>query len=470
MTQSPSARVRLRRWLDRWQGILPLLVAELVVWLGFGSLLPVLPLYFRDHGVDLATMGLVIAAWPAARLVAEPFFGWLADRTARVPLMVVGLVATGLFVLLPVWFATPLAFLVLRALAGLASAIYDPAARGFVVDATPRERRGEAFGLYGAAQMGGLLIGPAVGALVAGALGGVEALFILCAVATWISAAMVWLFVRETAVPGRVTPPAVGVAGLPTDEAILSGRSLDRETDERGAVPGTPAIDDDGPARPTRLWNRLLVAAVILQVGSFYASGTYEVVWSLYLEDQGAGLDLIGLTFAMFGLPILLLSPFAGRVIDRSGVFLPIIGGSVVAAVCGVLYIVAPSPIWFVPIVFAEGAGFAFLSPALFSVVAAGSPPGRSSTAQGILGAAGTIGTIIAAMTAGAIAGIDLRLPFLVFSVVMTVALILALLVGGRTMARLRPARPRHAAGVDDEPWRASLEPAGAGEALAERP
>ena len=66
---------RLALWLDQWGGILPLLFAEFVVWLGFGGLLPVLPLYFTEQGVDLSTLGLVIAAWPAARLVSEPIFG-----------------------------------------------------------------------------------------------------------------------------------------------------------------------------------------------------------------------------------------------------------------------------------------------------------------------------------------------------------------------------------------------------------
>ena len=81
---SPCPLPDRRAWLDRWGGILPLLLAEFVVWLGFGGLLPVLPLYFTEQGIDLATLGLVIAAWPAARLVSEPIFGWLADRTARV--------------------------------------------------------------------------------------------------------------------------------------------------------------------------------------------------------------------------------------------------------------------------------------------------------------------------------------------------------------------------------------------------
>src|SRR3954471_8655132 len=115
---------RLAAWTARWGDIVPLLLAEFIVWLGVGALLPVLPIYFTEQGVDLAFLGLVIAAWPAARLVGEPVFGWLADRTARVPLMVIGLVATGVFSLLPLVFTGPLAFVVLRAGSGLATAAY----------------------------------------------------------------------------------------------------------------------------------------------------------------------------------------------------------------------------------------------------------------------------------------------------------------------------------------------------------
>ena len=112
--------VRLTTWLERWGGILPLLVAEFVVWLGFGGLLPVLPLYFVEQGIDFTTLGIVIAAWPAARLIGEPIFGWLADRTERVPLMVIGLVVTGVFGALPLVLTGPLPFVLLRAAPGWA--------------------------------------------------------------------------------------------------------------------------------------------------------------------------------------------------------------------------------------------------------------------------------------------------------------------------------------------------------------
>ncbi len=190
---------RVRRWLDAWGGILPLLVAEFVVWVGFGGLLPVLPLYFVEQGIDLATLGLVIAAWPAARLVSEPIFGWLADRTRRVPLMVIGLVASGVFGALPLVVTGPLAFVVLRAGAGIGAAIYDPAARGFLTDATPPERRGEAFGLYGAAQMGGLLLGPSLGAFGANLFGGIGFVFVFSAITAVIAAAGIALRVARRA-------------------------------------------------------------------------------------------------------------------------------------------------------------------------------------------------------------------------------------------------------------------------------
>ena len=93
MTSSNIA-VAASGWLARWRPVLPLFGAEAIAWTGFGALLPVLPLFYTQQGVDLATLGLVVAAWPAARLVGEPVFGWLADRVPRVPLMGAGLERT----------------------------------------------------------------------------------------------------------------------------------------------------------------------------------------------------------------------------------------------------------------------------------------------------------------------------------------------------------------------------------------
>jgi MFS family permease len=434
-----SLTVRPAAWLDRWGGIAPLLLGEFIVWVGFGALLPVLPIYFTENGVDLAQLGLVIAAWPLARLVGEPLFGWLADRTSRVPLMVIGLVVSGVFCLLPLVFVGTVAFIVLRAAAGLATALYDPAARGFLTDATPPERRGEAFGLYGAVQMGGFLVGPAIGALGAQRFGGVAFVFVFSGLVAVLAAIPIALRLREPHV--RTHPSAPGVSTeFARDSPASAGRAAARIADDLAA---------DDAAVPRSLWNRGLIAALIINAGGNFAGGTYEVIWSLFLTGLGASLDLVGLTFAMFGLPVLLLSPYAGRLVDRRGSLAFIVVGSILPAAMGLAYPRIPEPIFAVPLILIEATGFALLNPALYSVVAANSPTGRSSTAQGLFGAAGTVGFIIASLIAGVLAKTNIVYPMYVFTAVLTVTLIVGLIVGrgrlngvgGRSEASYEPSR-----------------------------
>jgi MFS family permease len=411
---------RLHAWLAQWGPVLPLLFAEATIWLGFGALLPILPIYFTQHGVDLPTLGVVVAAWPAARLVGEPVFGWVADRAPRRTLMVTGLVLASIFAVLPLFIVGPVAFIVLRALSGLAASMYDPAARAYLVDANPPERQGEAFGLYGAAQTGGFMLGPAIGGIAAGLTGQPTIVFWVAGIALLVSAALVFLRVPE-------------LAHLHADE-----------------VPPTDAeeaVDETGWSRPTHLLNLLLVAAMAFNVGLYFAGGTYEVVWSLYLTSLGATVDVIGLTFFTFALPPLVLSPFVGRFVDRSGGFIVLVVGLAGIGVCGLLYPLVPQVWWVAVLGLAEGAAFALASPAIFLLVARSSPAGRSSTAQGLLGSAGTVGTIVACLTAGLLAAQDLRYPFWATGVVILVSLIVGLALGRRRLYdAMQPRRPAPAA------------------------
>ena len=414
-----SVTLRFQAWLDRWGPILPLLLAEGTVWLGFGALLPILPIYFVEHGVDLPTLGIVVAAWPAARLVGEPVFGWVADRSSRKQMMVTGLVLAAGVAVLPLFIVGPVAFVALRALAGLCASIYDPAARGYLVDANPPERQGETFGYYGAAQMGGFMIGPAVGGVAAAVSGEPTVVFWVAGIALLVSAVLVVVRVRDIA---HVSP-------------VLASSAAPSATATRSEAVPTPSV-----SRGTGLMSTLLIAAVVFNVGSFFAGGSYEVVWSLYLTSLGAGLDVIGLSFATFSLPVVLLSPFTGRLIDREGGFIALVVGMGGIAVCGVLYPLIPE-VWFVVVLgLVEGTAFAFASPALYLLVARSSPPGRTSTAQGMFGAAGTVGTIVASLLAGTLAAQDMRFPFYAAGIVTGAALLLGLAIGRRRLwAVLQP-------------------------------
>ena len=405
MTDAVAGGVRGR--LARTLPILPVLLAEAILWLGFGALLPVLPLYITEQGIDTATLGWIVAAWPAARLLGEPLFGWLGDRGDKRILMLAGLLATAVVVPLPLVFTGAPAFMLARALAGLATAAYDPAARAYILDATAPEERGAAFGLYSSAQMGGLLLGPAFGAVGAALGGGYVFPFVFCSVAL------------------------VGAA-------ILLGLTVGRRPAPMH-VAGEEAAAHAAADAPSKLWNRLLLAAIVINVGSFFASGTYEVIWSLWMRELGADLGLIGLTFVAFGLGVIVVSPLAGRWADRRGPVPFIVIGSLGAALAGVLYALLQDPLLVVPVVFFEGVSFALLGPALYAVVARGTPAGRSATTQGVFGAAGTVGTIVASITAGILFVVDVHLPFYTFAVTMVGALVLGLVVGGRELRELRP-------------------------------
>ena len=462
---------RAAAWVVQWGPILPLLAAEFILWTGFGALLPVMPLYFTEHGVPIALLGVVIAAWPAARLITEPLFGILADRTARVPLMVGGLLLAAASVGSMALWASPVAFIVLRALSGLGTAMYDPAARGYLTDATPAERRGEVFGLYNAAQQGGILLGPAIGGLGTALAGGYQFVLVFSAVMTTLAAIAVATRVRELRGPHAKPFPALGLSEFPggpmpeaaieatgridaTGRAAPAGRSAPAVVPDMGSgtaaheLPAPPpsaarpsAAPDSSAGRPRSLRNRFILAAVLVNIAGYFGGGLYETIWGLFVLDRGGSVVLVGATFATFGLTTILVSPIGGRIVDRRGPYPFVVGGLLVMVVTMLIYPFSPTFLY-IPLVAVEAIGFSFLGPATYTVIARGTPVGKSSTAQGLVGSAGTVGTIVAALATGVLAAIDLNAPFFVGAAVIAILLVIVLGSSGRLLRSMRPILP----------------------------
>jgi DHA1 family multidrug resistance protein-like MFS transporter len=418
-----NGRDRISAWLERWGPLLPILMAEFIVMLGFGALLPVLPLFVQEQGIDAATLGVIIAGWPIGKLVFEPFGGWWADRHSRKPQMVIGVAIIGLSSLAMLFLTTAVALFLLRFAAGAAAGMYDSAARGTIVDATDEDERGEAFGFYGAFQMGGFVLGPAIGAFAAAIVGGFAFPFVM------------------TGALGLVAAGMLAVA-MPSKPHVIEDERFEHHPEVEppkadvnfGATTIPHVVPKDEPASapqaPLRaLMNRVLLAAVVIGFGLQLSFGTYEVIWSIYLIDLGASLEWVGFTFVLFGLPSMIVSPIAGRMVDRRGPMRYIVAAALVVIVSGVIYAIATEvllPSIVVPI---EATATAIMATALFTLVAMGSPQGRSSTAQGIYGASGTVALIIASIAAGALWERDATLPFWFFVVGMIVTLILGLLI-----------------------------------------
>ena len=437
MSQRIRRPRRVSAWLERWGPLLPLLVTELIVMIGFGALLPVLPLYVQEQGISATELGLIVAAWPIAKLISEPVAGWWADRHPRKPQMVAGLVILGVVSLLPLFFTTFLALFVLRFIAGAATGLFDPAARGMIVDATDDDERGEAFGFYAAFQIGGFAIGPAIGALGAALIGGYSFPF---------------FFTFGLSLAAAV----VLAVTLPARPHVVEGPEFEHHPDARPLV-GVPftasevaAVPDtqSGPVEQapiSAIFNRTVVAALVLTFGLHLSFGTYEVIWSLYLVALGASIAWVGATFVLFAIPEMVAAPIAGRFVDRKGPIGFIVGSSLVIIVSGSLYALATEPILPTLVVPVEAAATAVMNPALFALLARGTPVGRSSTAQGFFGAVSTAALVVASVVAGALFERDTGLPFWFFVVGMAVCLVIGLLI-------YRSARPTVAAAPASSP------------------
>ncbi len=170
---------------------------------------------------------------------------------------------------------------------------------------------------------------------------------------------------------------------------------------------------------------------MVLNFGAFFAGGTWEVIWSLFMTVKGAGLEFIGFTFVLFSVPALVVSPLVGRLVDRRGSLAFLVAGSLLAVATGIAYTLASDLAVIAIIVLVESVGWALVIPALYAVVALGSPAGRPSSAQGVFGAAGTLAFIISSLVAGELFAMDYRYPFYLLAAVVLLSLLVGLVVAG---------------------------------------
>jgi multidrug resistance protein len=130
--------------------------------IGFGIVLPLLPFYAQDFGASPMIIGLLVAIHPGMQFVFGPIWGRLSDRVGRRPILLLGLVGSGLSYLL-FGLATSLWWLLAsRIMQGIAGANV-PVAQAYIADSTDVENRTRGMGLVGAAFGLGFIAGPAIG-------------------------------------------------------------------------------------------------------------------------------------------------------------------------------------------------------------------------------------------------------------------------------------------------------------------
>jgi DHA1 family tetracycline resistance protein-like MFS transporter len=143
----------------------PLLFIFLTVFidlLGFGIVIPLLPIYSKAFGASEAKLGLLFSCFSGMQFLFAPMWGRLSDRIGRRPVLIGGLVGTAISYVL---FARARSMEMLyfsRILAGFFAANVS-AAQAYIADVTSAKDRAKGMGLIGAAFGLGFTFGPAIG-------------------------------------------------------------------------------------------------------------------------------------------------------------------------------------------------------------------------------------------------------------------------------------------------------------------
>ncbi len=144
-----------------------LIISLIVVMMGYGIAMPVLPFYIDSLGGRGIHYGLLFACYGMMQLLFAPVWGSLSDRHGRKPMLLIGMVGLGSAMAL---FALSTQLWMLYAaqlLSGGMSSATLPAAQAYAADITSKQDRGGAMGKIGGAIGIGIVLGPGLGGILA---------------------------------------------------------------------------------------------------------------------------------------------------------------------------------------------------------------------------------------------------------------------------------------------------------------
>jgi len=417
----PGRAARLRRRLpgaDLPAGFGVLWTTVAVDLLGFGIVVPLLPLYARHLGAGPVSIGLLLAAFSGAQLACAPVLGRVSDRVGRKPVLLLSLAGTAAASLLTGLAGSLWLLLVARVLDG-ASGGSVAVAQAAASDMVGPGQRARVFGMLGSAFGVGFVVGPAVGGLAA--LGGARLPFFVAAAIAGANTVVARRRLPET----RPSPRSGG-------EGTGAWRG-------RRGVLGAVAV----PA-----------AITVLVVGAFSA---FEATFPLFGHRRlGFGLSATGVVFALVGAVVAVMQlgvvrPAVARLGEagclRLGLGLEGVGLLLVPTVHSRPGLVVPLAL--------VAAGQSLTTPTLAALVAGRVGPDRTGAALGAQQGSSALARVAGPLAGGLAYGlVGTGSPFVGGGLVVAGALVCSLVVRGG-LATVPPGRPQMVA--EDVPGRLPL-------------
>ena len=155
--------------MNRKPSLLVVFLTVFIDLIGFGIVVPLVPIFSRHYGASGWVIGAIIASFSAMQFVFSPIWGRLSDRHGRRPILLISTAGAALSYVL---FAVGSGFenhtaalwtlLVSRVFAGICGGNIT-VAQAYIADITPPENRSKRMGLIGMAFGLGFIFGPIIG-------------------------------------------------------------------------------------------------------------------------------------------------------------------------------------------------------------------------------------------------------------------------------------------------------------------
>jgi len=360
--------------------------------LGFGLIIPAIPIFAKSFGVSNAAIGLVISMFAITRLASGLVSGKLVERFGERFVLGSGLFMVAFFVFLTGLAQSYEQLLFLRAAGGLGSSMFSVASSSLVIRMTSDDKRGRAQSVT----TGGFLVGGIAGPAFGGAL--------------------IAFSPRAPFFIYSVTLTLAGLTGL----IFLSEHRMGKKEEPVHTLPATTI-------REAFRIKAFRYALIMTFLTSWILFGVRSSILPLYvIQDLGGTTTLVGLGFTVGALAQGLILIRAGKFSDNAGRKKALSIGFIFIA-CGITTLILAQSIWFylVAMLFLGiGGAYGNTGAALVGDVI----KGRSGRVIAVFQMAGDAGMMVGPILLGFVSDISTyRTALIVSAIAFSIALFLVL-------------------------------------------
>ena len=345
--------------------------------LGFGGIVPAMPLYAESFGISASAIGLAVAIYGLARAVIAMPTGQLCDRLGRRPTLAIGGAISALGNL---WCAETdsfVWFLIARFVAGAGAGLVLTAGQVVLADISRAPYRARMMAIYQGVFLFAVGMGPLPGGWLAAEYG-LTAPFYAYTVAAVVVGVLAFIAVPETrdfkATGSQATTNAVPRVPFKTQVAQL--------------------MRDLG----------FVLAGLVSFVNAFTRTGALFAIVPLYGATQlGLSTTEVGFAIATASIAGLVVTYPAGAIADRYGRKMVIVPMLVVMAGSYALYASATTFLWFILASLAWGIAAAASGSTPAAYAADRAPPGMNAAAMSTFRLLGDMGYVVGPILMGVI-------------------------------------------------------------------